>query len=149
MKFSLLNLRKQFLKTNPFRLIKVIQFLNLKTFKWIFWSIFIGNFPTLTVLSYILDKNECTESDTCQNGVCRNLKGSFQCTCNDGYVATKDKKGCIGTLLLKSFNFLVAQMIGRRNYYMLVSWQNAAVSLQAAFQFFTFKNVLGIIAKIP
>ena len=72
------------------------NYLNVETFVKKFFDLFLQNSFYSNVSFYILDKNECTESDTCQNGVCRNLKGSFQCSCNDGYVETKDKKGCIG-----------------------------------------------------
>ena len=33
---------------------------------------------------YVVDTNECLDN-TCQNGVCINHEGSFQCKCFEGY----------------------------------------------------------------
>ena len=57
----------------------------------------------------LLDINECSEiPDTCTNGVCHNLDGSYKCTCNSGYKLTQEGS-CEGFVLIfieqKQINF--------------------------------------------
>ena len=45
----------------------------------------------------ISDIDECREdSSRCANGACRNIPGSYICTCNAGYKRTTDGKSCEG-----------------------------------------------------
>lgn len=44
------------------------------------------------------DINECeVEPNTCQFGTCTNTPGSFQCTCQPGFVLSDNKRRCYGT----------------------------------------------------
>ena len=36
------------------------------------------------------DKNECMEQNVCENGVCINLDGSYECKCHPGYKITME-----------------------------------------------------------
>ena len=43
-----------------------------------------------------LDANECnTNNGNCQQ-ICSNTVGSYNCSCNKGYVLDEDKHGCTG-----------------------------------------------------
>ena len=47
------------------------------------------------------DVNECQLSDTlCRNGVCVNVVGTYQCSCDTGYQLTPDRQGCVGEYTL-------------------------------------------------
>ena len=47
--------------------------------------------------SNILDVDECKEGNGGCDHTCTNTEGSFECTCNDGYVNNeKDKTKCEG-----------------------------------------------------
>lgn len=55
------------------------------------------SFMELSVVSSLLDIDECSERpDLCQNGVCRNLAGTYICDCDSGYVRSADGKECEG-----------------------------------------------------
>lgn len=48
------------------------------------------------------DINECeVESNTCQFGTCTNTPGSFQCTCQPGFVLSDNKRRCYGINLTR------------------------------------------------
>ena len=50
----------------------------------------------LKSLKIILDIDECTTSNPCQQN-CKNTAGSYQCSCNPGFeVDPKDSKKCLG-----------------------------------------------------
>lgn len=43
------------------------------------------------------DVDECQRNPgRCQNGTCVNTRGSYRCTCNQGFVATREQKVCKG-----------------------------------------------------
>lgn len=43
------------------------------------------------------DINECeVEPNICQFGTCTNTPGSFQCTCQPGFVLSENKRRCYG-----------------------------------------------------
>ena len=47
------------------------------------------------------DIDECSSANEChQNATCNNTKGSYNCTCKDGFEG--DGKNCTGKILLKS-----------------------------------------------
>ena len=47
-------------------------------------------------LKIILDIDECTTSNPCQQN-CKNTAGSYQCSCQAGYKTDpKDSKKCLG-----------------------------------------------------
>ncbi|XP_059840950.1 latent-transforming growth factor beta-binding protein 4-like isoform X3 [Hypanus sabinus] len=41
------------------------------------------------------DINECSSPRICQNGKCMNMRGSYSCVCNPGYVQDTSKSRCI------------------------------------------------------
>lgn len=49
-------------------------------------------------LFFTLDVDECSRtSGICSNGVCENMMGSYQCTCNDGFKQTSQHTSCEGS----------------------------------------------------
>lgn len=45
----------------------------------------------------LLDINECeVEPNLCQFGTCTNTPGSFQCSCQPGFVLSDNKRRCYG-----------------------------------------------------
>ena len=59
------------------------------------------------------DRKSCEDIDECQShGVCHqnceNVKGSFKCSCADGFRLENDRRTCkvIGMLLIYSFLFV-------------------------------------------
>lgn len=49
------------------------------------------------------DINECeVEPNICQFGTCTNTPGSFQCTCQPGFVLSDNKRRCYGRKKLLS-----------------------------------------------
>ena len=44
------------------------------------------------------DVDECAQEGMCENGICRNTRGSFRCQCNNGYRATATNQACEGKL---------------------------------------------------
>lgn len=54
--------------------------------------------PPLRVPLPPADINECeVEPNTCQFGTCTNTPGSFQCTCQPGFMLSDNKRRCYGT----------------------------------------------------
>ena len=52
-------------------------------------------------ISFIPDIDECSSANEChQNALCNNTKGSYNCTCKDGFEG--DGKNCTGEILFKS-----------------------------------------------
>ena len=47
------------------------------------------------------DYDECTDSNGGCNQNCRNLEGSHECHCNDGFILDGDGKTCKGKTLNK------------------------------------------------
>ena len=48
----------------------------------------------------MLDINECFDSiDGCSQ-ICTNSKGSYECSCSDGYILDADGKNCLGTRVI-------------------------------------------------
>lgn len=42
------------------------------------------------------DVDECESGDVCDNGICTNTPGSFQCQCLSGYHLSRDRSRCEG-----------------------------------------------------
>lgn len=42
------------------------------------------------------DVDECEAGNTCQDGICTNTPGSFQCQCLSGYHLSRDRSHCEG-----------------------------------------------------
>lgn len=42
------------------------------------------------------DVDECEAGDVCDNGICTNTPGSFQCQCLSGYHLSRDRSRCEG-----------------------------------------------------
>lgn len=60
------------------------------------------------LLFQISDVDECSRtSGICSNGVCENMMGSYQCTCNDGFKQTSQHTSCEGNKNL-TFMFVFA-----------------------------------------
>ena len=57
---------------------------------------FIGYFQFVHVI-FISDIDECSLNKCHQNATCTNTKGSYNCTCKDGFVG--DGKNCTGKTL--------------------------------------------------
>lgn len=56
-----------------------------------------SNFFLLSLLSVThTDINECEEPNICQFGTCTNTPGSFQCSCQPGFVLSDNKRRCYG-----------------------------------------------------
>lgn len=45
------------------------------------------------------------EPNTCQFGTCTNTPGSFQCTCQPGFVLSDNKRRCYGSNLTRLSSF--------------------------------------------
>ena len=44
------------------------------------------------------DKNECAEDvELCRAGFCRNVPGSWECECREGWQLTPDLRDCVDT----------------------------------------------------
>ena len=55
----------------------------------------------------VTDLNECALfPNICQNGVCKNTIGSFECSCNDGYENDERGLNCTGILKIKIILYL-------------------------------------------
>lgn len=52
-----------------------------------------------------LDEDECNGTNSCDitNGGCTNTVGSYNCTCDSGYMLNVDGSTCDGTLTFKLF----------------------------------------------
>lgn len=62
-------------------------------------SVFVNTVCPLRLVNWLVDINECLEDKSvCQGGDCINTKGSYECTCPDGF-QLNDNKGCQGKLL--------------------------------------------------
>lgn len=57
---------------------------------------------------FVLDIDECTRNDVCNNGVCINTNGSYTCTCNSGYSTDPiDPNNCVGIADILQFNLIM------------------------------------------
>ena len=70
----------------------------------------------LVATSFPSDINECLEPGACGSGSCRNLIGSFECTCDDGYTPGPDNR-CEGTVSLGHGRVTLQRIL-------LLSWIN-------------------------
>lgn len=72
----------------------------------------------LTLTHFTLpDINECeVEPNICQFGTCTNTPGSFQCTCQPGFVLSDNKRRCYGIHLTRSSPFLVLNCFNKDHY---------------------------------
>lgn len=56
------------------------------------------------------DINECeVEPNTCQFGTCTNTPGSFQCTCQPGFVLSDNKRRCYGIDATRLSSFFLCE----------------------------------------
>ena len=65
----------------------------------LFWTLN-ASLSCILHISFIPDNDECSSANEChQNASCHNTKGSYNCTCKDGFEG--DGKNCSGKILFK------------------------------------------------
>ncbi|XP_024901992.1 latent-transforming growth factor beta-binding protein 3 isoform X6 [Pteropus alecto] len=56
---------------------------------------FLPDLPPLEIApTQVTDVDECEAGDVCDNGICTNTPGSFQCQCLSGYHLSRDRSRC-------------------------------------------------------
>ena len=66
----------------------------------LFWTLN-GSLSDILHISFIPDIDECSSANECdQNASCHNTKGSYNCTCKDGFEGVG--KNCSGKILFKA-----------------------------------------------
>ena len=60
----------------------------------------IESFPLTNFLLCISDVNECEEENGGCEQICENTVGSYECSCNQGYLLAADDKTCTGNSIL-------------------------------------------------
>ena len=88
-------LRNHALKEYTF---SVIYLINVSSF--LFYEVFIYYLLTgLFIYLFIPDLNECLLGVHSCSHSCHNTPGSYECSCDDGYQLSTDKRHCLGTFL--------------------------------------------------
>jgi transposase-like protein len=54
------------------------------------------------VANYFIDRDECTTNNGGCQHICKNIIGSYQCLCNNGFVLHENKHDCIGSHYLQT-----------------------------------------------